>query len=134
MKQPKVLIADDDAMLLVAVTERLEHQGMEVVPCRDAYMATDLARRHRPDVIILDMNMPAGRGDSTHERLTQMEETRSIPVIYLTGESSAKVQERARSLGAFAVVLKPFDPAELIAYVRAAAERGRENDSEHRAA
>jgi DNA-binding response OmpR family regulator len=122
MTHPTILIADDDEKLLFALSERLKREGMKVITCRDAYMATDLARRHTPDVILLDLNMPAGRGDSTHERLKLMKETASIPVIYLTGESGERVYQCAKSLGAFAVVLKPFDPVELIAYVRAAAE------------
>lgn len=119
----KVLIADDDHRLLMGLTDRLENEGMAVVTCRDAYMATDLARREMPDVILLDINMPAGRGESTHERLCQMPETESIPVIYLTGDTSPSVQRSAKQLGAYAVIHKPFDPTELIAYVRAAAEQ-----------
>lgn len=118
-----VLIADDDKRLLAALSKRLQALGFQVIECQDAYMATDLARRHVPDVILLDVNMPAGQGDATHERLLKIPETARIPVIYLTGDLSQRVQDRAEALGAFAVLHKPFDTADLMAHVLEAARR-----------
>lgn len=112
-----VLIADDDVKLLSAMAKRLRAMGFNVIECQDAYMATDLARRHRPDAIMLDVNMPAGRGDSTHERLLKIPETANIPVIYVTGDQSQHVRDRAKQLGAFAIVRKPADIGELASYL-----------------
>ena len=112
-----VLVADDDLRLLAALAKRLRAIGFNVIECQDAYMATDLARRHRPDLIMLDVNMPAGRGDSTHERLLRIPETAQIPVIYVTGDQSLQVRDRAKQLGAFAIVRKPVDMGELASHL-----------------
>jgi len=118
-----VLIADDDQRLLASLSTRLRAVGFNVIECHDAYMATDLACRHTPDVIVLDFNMPAGCGDSTQERLLRFPETDQIPVIYLTGNQSDHVRKRARQLGAKAIIQKPFDLVDLVAHILEAAQR-----------
>lgn len=124
-KSPKtVLLADDDTRLLLALSKRLGAAGLNVITCQDAYMAVDMARRHRPDVIVLDMNMPAGQGDSAHERFSKITETAHIPVIYLTGDHSSLVRERALKMGAHAVLHKPCDHGELLSLImEASAQR-----------
>ncbi len=120
---PTVLLADDDKRLLTALAMRLRSAGYNVIECQDAYMATDLAMRHLPDAIVLDLNMPAGNGDSTHERLRRNKATARIPIIYLTGDQSARVDECAERLGAFAVLRKPCAAPELLDYLQAATRR-----------
>lgn len=118
-----VLIADDDARLVTALARRLRGSGFHVIECQDAYMAIELARRHKPDVILLDVNMPAGGGESTHARLAKIGETASIPIIYLTGDDSERVRRRAHDLGAFAVIGKPFDMEDLLSHILEASRR-----------
>jgi CheY-like chemotaxis protein len=112
-----VLMADDDVRFMGALSKRIRALGFTVIECQDAYMATDLARRHNPDVILLDVNMPAGNGDSTHERLSKIPETAEIPVIYVTGDQSQRVRDRAEQLGAFAIVRKPVDMGDLASHL-----------------
>jgi DNA-binding response OmpR family regulator len=112
-----ILIADDDPKLRAALSKRLQAIGFKVIESQDAYMATDAARHHTPDLIILDINMPAGCGDSTHERLKKIPETATIPIIYLTGETSDHVRKRARELGAKAIIRKPYDIVDLVARI-----------------
>lgn len=71
-------------------------------------MATDIARRNQPGVIELDINMPAGRGDSAHDRISKIPETAAIPAIYLTGDPSRSVETRSSELGAVAIVRTPL--------------------------
>lgn len=121
MTAPKrILIADDDVTLLEALTVRLEAEGFEVIQARDAYQALALARRDQPDLLLLDINMPAGNGFSVQERIEEIEELTGKPIVYITGEEPDAVDEAAQQLGAFAVVHKPFETAKLLETVRSA--------------
>jgi DNA-binding response OmpR family regulator len=116
----KVLIADDDKALLTSLSVRLKAEGYEVVSVQDSYQAVEQACKSWPDVLILDINMPAGDGFTVQERVDKMAHLHAIPVIYLTGERSVRVAEMAKAQHAFAVMFKPFDTKELLATIRAA--------------
>jgi DNA-binding response OmpR family regulator len=116
----KILIADDDQSLLEAIRVRLEAEVFEVITCQDAYQALACARRERPDLLILDVNMPAGNGFSVHERLAGIEELAGTPVVYITGEARGTVDRDAHALGAFAVLHKPLPTDALLEAVRGA--------------
>lgn len=107
MKQT-VLIADDDLRLLRAMEARLSHEGYRVLSCQDGYQAIAIAHHEHPDLMILDINMPAGSGFSVHERMRTGEDTRSIPVLYITGHDTQVIYDIADRMGALAVLQKPF--------------------------
>jgi CheY-like chemotaxis protein len=114
MNKPKVLVADDDNGLLKALQVRLEHVGFEVTTAVDGYRALVEAREDLPDVLVLDINMPAGNGFTVQDRLEKLQATENkpskrIPVIYITGDKSDGVKGLAKNLGAFALIYKPFD-------------------------
>src|SRR5256885_12781502 len=115
MKQPKVLVADDDRKLLQLLAIQLKAAGFAVICAQDGYQAVDFARHEAPDVIVLDVNMPAGDGFSVQERLSKMTDVVSAPVIYLTGDRSNRVAESTSACGAYSVVYKPFETTVLIA-------------------
>ena len=114
MTQHRVLIADDDHKLLKAMRARLEAAGFEVVETQDSYQAVEQARRWIPDVLILDINMPAGGGFSVHDRITKIPELNNTRVIYITGEDPARVDELVCKSGAFAVIHKPFEASAIV--------------------
>lgn len=120
MESRRILIADDDLKLLEALTVRLEAEGFDVIATQDAYQALALARRDQPDLMLLDINMPAGNGFSVQERASEIEELSDTPIIYITGEEPDVVDATAEELGAAAVVHKPFETAELLDAIRAA--------------
>lgn len=121
MASKKILIADDDLKLLTALKVRLEAEGFEVMTTRDAYQALSFTVQHKPDLIVLDVNMPAGMGFSVQERLQQNNgELSQIPVVYITGESPDQVDQTAQELGAVAVIHKPFETDHLLETVRGA--------------
>ncbi len=119
---PKILVADDDRRLLESLTVRLRNAGFEVRCAEDGYQAVQLANRWRPDVAILDINMPAGDGFSVHERIKSLRGgvLEGVPIIYLTGERSPRVTRSAKAHGAFALVHKPYDAASLVETVYSA--------------
>lgn len=113
MTTKTILIADDDRGHLMAMKVRLEAEGFTVIGTQDAYHAVEQARKFKPDLLILDINMPAGTGFSVQERLNNFPELSNIPVIYVTGEDPDRVDSIAQEIGAFAVLHKPFDSSDL---------------------
>jgi PleD family two-component response regulator len=95
MRKLKVLLADDSEALLSALRIQLEAQGMEVATCVDAYMALAAVQKYKPDVMVLDIRMPAGEGFSVQERMANIPEVRGIPVIYITGDKSMRLGLKA---------------------------------------
>ena len=105
-----ILIVDDSAMNISALTNIL---------CADYVLhaekngddAIETAKKHRPDLIILDVVMPGIDGFEVITILKEAPETREIPVIFITGLSSAANEERGLALGAADYINKPFSPA-----------------------
>lgn len=112
----KILIADDDPNLLQALKIRLEHQGFEVITTADSYNALAKTVEFQPDLLLLDINMPAGDGFSVQERLKNHDDTglQNIPVIYITGDASDRLDDLAHELGAAALFHKPINIKSLI--------------------
>ena len=111
-QKPKVLIVDDDADTRLALTARLNSDGFETSLAGDGVSAITVARRDRPDAIILDLGIPAGDGFSVIERLKSLPDVAFTPVIVVTGQES-KSQDHAMDLGAFASMQKPVDYRQL---------------------
>lgn len=117
MNDKTILIADDDAGLLRALSVRLESAGYHVVGALDAVQAVSVARRSAPSLLILDVNMPAGDGFTIHERIQSIDPLRGVPVIYLTGERSSRTTGGAKDMGARAILYKPVDTDHLLTAV-----------------
>ncbi len=82
--------------------------------CQDAYMALAQANQSRPDVIILDIRMPAGDGFSVQQRMAKIPAIRHIPVIYITGETATELDLKAERMGASGVIHKPISLTRLL--------------------
>jgi DNA-binding response OmpR family regulator len=102
----KVLIADDDRVITLLLSTRFKRLGFEVIIAHDAMQAMMLARRCRPDVIILDINMPGGSGMEVLRRLKNSTNTDFVPVIVLSGSGTYQEQTEVMNLGATAFVYK----------------------------
>jgi two-component system KDP operon response regulator KdpE len=120
MPGKKILVAEDDPKILQLIAQSLAKEGYEVTTAMDGYQAVDFGCRQMPDLFLLDINMPAGNGLSVHERLQKLGPLCAKPVIYLTGDKSQAVKIAAKRFGAFAVLYKPFENAQLLHEVRAA--------------
>ena len=92
--------------MLCAVTLRL--LGIEVLMAEEGAQGFELARRERPDLVVLDVSMPGLDGFEVAELLRGHPWTRRIPFMFLSGEPANEA--RARGVGVFAYVAKPFDP------------------------
>jgi diguanylate cyclase (GGDEF)-like protein len=109
-----VMMVDDDPMMLEIVQTFLEEAGYtNFVTTSDPTTAIELARQHRPDVILLDLMMPRITGFDILQVVRDDEALRYTPVIILTAESDAPAKLKALELGATDFLLKPVDASEL---------------------
>lgn len=116
----KILIVDDERDIVKGLTIRLQGAGYEVVAAFDGAQAIFVAHKENPDLILLDIRMPAANGFSVAEKLKHSANTSSIPVIFLTGSPERNSEEKAISLGARFYVKKPYDPEELLDAIKRA--------------
>ena len=121
-QKKKILIVDDERDILKALMIRLQGAGYEVVTAFDGAQAIFVAHKEKPDLILLDIRMPAGNGFSVAEKLKHSVNTLSIPVIFLTGSPERNAEERAMTLGARFYIKKPYDPEELLDAITRALE------------
>lgn len=109
MEKKKILIVDDDQDLVLGLSMRLRSHGYEVAAATDTYSAVAAARKDRPDLILLDLGLPAGEGFLVMERLRNVGELASIPVIVLSARDPIGNRDRSHRLGARAYFKKPAD-------------------------
>lgn len=110
----KVLVCDDDDLLLDLLEHRLGARGFEVLIARDGGEALAIATDQQPDAILLDAMMPVMDGHEVLRRLSSEEATADIPVIMLTARKQERDILSALNLGARDYLVKPFIPEELI--------------------
>jgi CheY-like chemotaxis protein len=120
MGSPKILIVDDDQDIRRLLGIRLRAGGYEPVFAGDAISAVNQARMERPDLILLDLSLPAGDGYLVMERLKAMPALEGIPVIVVSARNPQAEEERLAQSGADAFFRKPFDYEELLAAITGA--------------
>jgi DNA-binding response OmpR family regulator len=118
MEKPKILIVDDDPHLRRALNIRLQANHYETLQASDAYSAISIAQKERPDLIILDLGLPAGDGFLVLERLQSRGNLAGIPVIVLTARDPDSNEQKARQAGATAFFQKPANNKELLEVIR----------------
>jgi len=109
----KVLVIEDEPDLRLVVRLSLRERGFTVLEAAGGADGLDLARTEQPDLILLDVMMPGMDGQATFEALRADPATGTIPVVFLTAKAMPAELDRLRSLGAAAVLVKPFDPLAL---------------------
>lgn len=120
MTAATVLIVDDEPQIRRVMRTTLSAQGYTIVEAHDGLEAILKVRSERPDLVILDMNMPNMDGIET---CREIRSNSSIPIIMLTVRSAEKDKVRALDAGADDYVVKPFGIEELLARIRAALRR-----------
>ncbi len=119
----RILIAEDERDIRELIVFTLEFGGFQVIAAANGQEAVELARQHRPDLIILDVRMPKMSGYEACRILKSQEETRTIPVVFLSAKGQEAEIRQGMEAGADAYILKPFAPDELIQQVRAILDR-----------
>lgn len=114
----KVLIVEDDTGIAAALEVRFRHCGYAVIVAHDAIQAARLAINGQPDLIILDVSLPAGNGVMLAERFQTTEATQGVPFIFITASKDPQLRQRALELKAAGFFEKPYDVEELLAVAR----------------
>jgi DNA-binding response OmpR family regulator len=118
MAKRKILVVDDDPDLLRALRLRLRASNYEIATAGDGYSAIATAQKEHPDLIVLDLGLPAGDGFVVLERLQKSDALSSVPVIVLSARDPQDNEARALKAGAAAFFQKPADNEELLNVIR----------------
>jgi CheY-like chemotaxis protein len=126
MNRRKVLVVDDDDVVVKALTLKLNASGFDVVAAADGATAVTAVRKEKPDLILLDITFPPDVGSGLWDGLRimtwlkRLDEAAKIPVIVITNSDPAQYAEKAKSAGAAAFFHKGSDQQELVAIIRKA--------------
>ena len=119
--RPRILVAEDEAIIRLDLKEMLEEEGLDVVAeAADGEAAIRLAREHGPDLVIMDIKMPGMDGLTAAERI--VEEDLSA-VLILTAFSQKDLVARAAEAGAMGYLVKPFQKSDLMPAIEVALAR-----------
>lgn len=122
----KVLVVDDNDVIVKTISVKFKSAGFEVLTALDGAEAVALVRKQKPDLIVLDISFPpdvAGvpwDGFRIMDWLHRVDDSRRIPIIVITGGTGDKDKERAMAAGAVGFLPKPIDHDELLKLARAA--------------
>lgn len=119
-----VLLVDDDNTFLLTIGVRLKSMGYTVCTAKDAANAISAVRKNDPDVVVLDVSLPAGDGFLVAERLQNLIVSAATPIIFVTASEKVELRERAMKLGAVAFLQKPFDATTLADQIESALSPG----------
>ena len=120
MGNKKILIVEDDPDVRQGMHVRLQANHYDTFFAPDAFSSLVEARKHTPDLIILDLGLPGGDGFLAMERLKIIPSLAVIPIIVVSARDARTNQDRAIGAGAKAFLQKPVDDAELLAVIRQA--------------
>jgi len=113
----KILIVEDDERVALALSIRLKAKGYATWTAGDTIAALSQALQFNPDLILLDIFLPAGSGFTLIEQLDQFPETRQIPIIIATSSTDPELRNRALDFGVAGLIRKPYAVEDLMAVV-----------------
>ncbi|MBN2407997.1 MAG: response regulator [Elusimicrobia bacterium] len=119
----RILVADDEEIILELVRDTLESQGYEVIVAHDGREALEQIYAHKPDVLLLDVKMPFLTGYEVCEKIREDILMSNIPIIMLTAKTSEQDEIKGLESGVDDYMTKPFRPAILLARIRSVLAR-----------
>jgi DNA-binding response OmpR family regulator len=126
----KILLVEDEVQIHELVRFNLEKEGFIVIGASDGEQGLDLARKEKPDLIILDLTLPLLDGYDVCKTLRSQKDTLAIPIIILSARDDVVDKVIGLELGADDYMTKPFSPRELSARIKARLREGqRKNDT-----
>lgn len=124
----KILVCDDERHIVRLIQVNLEKQGYQVVTAYDGKEGLEKVKAEKPDLLVLDVMMPYMDGFEVLKTLRREPETESLPVIMLTAKAQDKDVFEGYHYGADMYLTKPFNPMELVSFVKRIAQ-GADSDS-----
>ena len=122
----KVLTVDDSRAIRLLIRKYLEPLNLEIVEAADGKQGVQEARKEKPDLILLDINMPVMEGPEALAELRKDSTTKDIPVIMLTADSAKEMVVQLIQVGISDYIVKPFDKPLLVSKVRTALKMNNE--------
>jgi len=119
----RVLVTDDDRMIRLLVRMLLEKEGFKVLEAENGAVGMETARREKPDLMLVDLQMPDMDGFQVIQMMRADPTLSSIPLLVLTSESGSDVETKVLEMGADDYLVKPFEPEVMISRIRAAFRR-----------
>ena len=119
MPDAKVLLVDDDPVILKLLQVNFEMEGYKVSTANDGVEGLEKARAERPDIVLLDIMMPRMDGLQVTKELKGNDDTKDIPIILLSAKAQQADIQAGTATGAEEYLTKPFDPLELLERVGA---------------
>lgn len=119
----KILVVDDEEVLVETITYNLEQSGYQVLTATDGASALEIARQELPDLIVLDIMLPGMDGLEVCRQLRRDKRTSTVPIIMLTAKADEIDKVVGLEVGADDYVTKPFGRRELLARIRALLRR-----------
>src|SRR5262245_15503096 len=114
----RILIIEDQEDNRTIMRDLLSQAGYELIEAVDGGQGVELAKRERPDLILMDIQLPVLDGFEATRRIRAIEELKSVPIIAVTSYALSGDKARTRAAGCDAYVAKPFSPRALLAKVR----------------
>jgi len=118
MPEKRILIIDDDKVLVQLLGRRIAAAGYEVMTAFDGVQGLRLAFQEKPSLIILDILFPAGGGIETLKKLSSSTKTWNIPIIINTGHDDPQLKQTASEYNIVDFMLKPVDPEKIIQKIK----------------
>jgi len=118
MMTKKILIVEDNEQNLYLSTFLLEKQGYDVIQARNGQEGLDTAAAERPDLILLDIQLPVMDGYEVARRLKQAQETQPIPIVAVTSYAMAGDRDAVLAAGCEDYIEKPIDPDRFVEQVK----------------
>ncbi|MCK4913444.1 MAG: response regulator [Planctomycetes bacterium] len=109
-KISRILIIEDERDVQKVIAKRLMGAGFEVLCADDGYRGVELIHNERPDLIVLDLQLPAGSGLTVLKNMRMSAYTRYTPVVVLTGISDETLKQKVMEAGVDAYIEKPYEP------------------------
>ena len=118
-----MLVVDDEHAIRLLCRVNLSASGLDVLEAENGRNGVELARRERPDLVLLDVMMPDVDGWAVARELAEDERTREIPIVFLTARADAADKRMGQQLGGVGYVVKPFDPVTIGDFVEGVIRR-----------
>lgn len=128
LNQYKILLVDDEQDILEFLSYNLKKEGFELLTANDGNKGLALAKKHKPDLVILDVMMPAMDGIEVCEKIREVDELDDVLILFLTARAEDYSELAGFSAGADDYITKPIKPKLLISRVKAILRRKRKQE------
>lgn len=110
----RILIIEDDEKIAKALELRIRNAGYQTAVASDGYAGVSAVPKTNPDLVLLDINMPAGNGFTVAERIRSIS-PKPMPIVFITASKKPEFFDRALALGASGYIEKPYNSAQVLA-------------------